>query len=618
MKKRLGAALSGACGMGIAALFGAAMMTASTTPAAAQSTTSCNGGNVSGFNRTAPAGGAANVNQSGTFFVGDVITATATGIILSVAFDVNPGNNLLLFLNNTTGSGSFTFPVSGTFTINGAVNAAGGGSATVSFTCVPGAGANAASVGSNETSSQDTEETLDNTDAINQAIEEEAARELIEDGSELDPDPLPGGTLTEEEEWRIKKRIEKITERQKELGDEIKVADESLKGLQQARETARDATEDTSNRSAAEIMAEIFVDARQARNEGAYQRRLQQISEWEAQAQSERLDAMNELQELYEEVQSLEAKLREHNDQPPLMPFSSATTASADRFERDFQDIVRHFDEATEAPDVQELSFDRTLTNKTVAWVRASFTRYKQGDATQQKGDTVVAAVGVHHDFWEDIRLGTFVTTKWSDVKAPLNNLDIDTRGYSLGVFGRYKIDGLALKATVRYGISDSDISVASTTGSYDSNLIDLTLGVSGRDDWSNGIWVRHATSFSSTWSHRDGYTNSVGTRIGDNDLWSGRVSHGPTIGTTIENEGIFTVIEPALGATANYNWTNRDSQSGNVATSDDDYFSLAVTPQLSVTTEGGASLDLYTSVFGIAADVDGWSVGGTFSLPLN
>ena len=616
MKKRLGAALSGACGMGIAALFGAAMMTASTTPAAAQSATSCNGGNVSGFNRTAPAGGAANVNQSGTFFVGDVITATATGIILSVAFDVNPGNNLLLFLNNTTGSGSFTFPSSGTFTINGAVNAAGGGSATVSFTCVSGPGANAS--GSNGTTSQDTEETLDNTDAINQAIEEEAARDLIEDGSELDPDLPSGGTLTEEEEWRIKKRIEKITERQKELDNEIKAADESLKGLQQARETARDATEDTSNRSAAEIMAEIFVDARQARNEGAYQRRLQQISDWELQAQSERLDAMNELQELYEEVQSLEAKLREHNGQPPLMPFSSATTASADRFERDFQDIVRHFDEATEAPDVQELSFDRTLTNKTVAWVRASFTRYKQGDATQQKGDTVVAAVGVHHDFWEDIRLGTFVTTKWSDVKAPLNNLDIDTRGYSLGVFGRYKIDGLALKATVRYGISDSDISVANTTGSYDSNLIDLTLGVSGRDDWSNGIWVTHSTSFSSTWSHRDGYTNSVGTRIGDNDLWSGRVSHGPTIGTTIENEGIFTVIEPALGASANYNWTNRDSQSGNVATSDDDYFSLAVTPQLSLTTEGGASLDLYTSVFGIAADVDGWSVGGTFSLPLN
>ncbi|MDW3097705.1 MAG: autotransporter domain-containing protein [Alphaproteobacteria bacterium] len=616
MKKRLGAALSGACGMGIAALFGAAMMTASTTPAAAQSATSCNGGNVSGFNRTAPAGGAANVNQSGTFFVGDVITATATGIILSVAFDVNPGNNLLLFLNNTTGSGSFTFPSSGTFTINGAVNAAGGGSATVSFTCVSGPGANAS--GSNGTTSQDTEETLDNTDAINQAIEEEAARDLIEDGSELDPDLPSGGTLTEEEEWRIKKRLEKIAERRKELGDQVNAADDSLKDLQRARESARDNTEDKTAKNPAELAAEIFFDPVKARNEGAYQRRLEQISDAEAGVQSERFDAMDELQELYEEAQSLEAKLREHNGQPPLMPFSSATTVSADRFERDFQDIVRHFDEATEAPDVQELSFDRTLTNKTVAWVRASFTRYKQGDATQQKGDTVVAAVGVHHDFWEDIRLGTFVTTKWSDVKAPLNNLDIDTRGYSLGVFGRYKIDGLALKATVRYGISDSDISVANTTGSYDSNLIDLTLGVSGRDDWSNGIWVTHSTSFSSTWSHRDGYTNSVGTRIGDNDLWSGRVSHGPTIGTTIENEGIFTVIEPALGASANYNWTNRDSQSGNVATSDDDYFSLAVTPQLSLTTEGGASLDLYTSVFGIAADVDGWSVGGTFSLPLN
>ena len=616
MKIRLGAALSGVCSMGAAALFGAALMTASATPAAAQGATSCNGGNVSVFNRTAPAGGAANVNQAGTFFVGDVITATATGLILSVAFDVNPGSNLLLFLNNTTGSGSFTFPSTGTFTITGAVNAQGGGSGSVAFTCVSGPGASAS--GSNNTTSQDTEETLDNADAINRAIEEEAARGLIEDGSELDPDNLAGGTLTEEEEWRIKKRLEKIAERRKELGDQVKAADDSLKDLAKARSRARDDTEDPTAKNPAELAAEIFFDPVKARNDGAYERRLEQISEMEAQVESERIDAMDELQKLYDEERSLEAKLREHNGLPPLFPFSSPTYASADRFERDFQDIVRHFDEPNSAPNVQELSFDRTLTNKTVAWVRASYTRYKQGDATQQKGDTVVAAIGIHHDFWEDIRLGTFVTTKWSDVEAPLNNLDIDTRGYSLGVFGRYKIEGLALKATVRYGISDSDISVANTTGSYDSNLIDLTLGVSGRDDWSNGIWVKHSTSFSSTWSHRDGYTNSVGTRIGDNDLWSGRVSHGPTFGTTIENEGIFTVIEPALGASANYNWTNRDSQSGNVATSDDDYFSLAVTPQLSVTTSGGASFDLYTSVFGIAADVDGWSVGGTFSLPLN
>ncbi|MEO0962441.1 MAG: hypothetical protein AAFY01_08445, partial [Pseudomonadota bacterium] len=303
MKKRLGAALSGVCGMGVAALFGAAMMTASATPAAAQSATSCNGGNVSGFNRTAPAGGAANVNQSGTFFVGDVITATATGIILSVAFDVNPGSNLLLFLNNTTGSGSFTFPSSGTFTITGAVNAAGGGSASVAFTCVSAAGAS----GSNGTTSQNTEETLDNADAINQAIEEEAARELIEDGSELDPDPLPGGTLTEEEEWRIKKRLEKIAERRKELGDQVKAADDSLRDLAKARGSARDDTEDKTAKNPAELAAEIFFDPVKARNEGAYQRRLEQISEAEEGIQSERIDAMDELQELYEEAQSLEA-----------------------------------------------------------------------------------------------------------------------------------------------------------------------------------------------------------------------------------------------------------------------------------------------------------------------
>ncbi|CDO59184.1 hypothetical protein BN1012_Phect970 [Candidatus Phaeomarinobacter ectocarpi] len=615
MKTGFQAAVGSVAGLGMAAVFGAALVTGSATPAAAQSASSCNGGNVSGFNRTAAAGGAANINQSGTFFVGDVITATVTGIVLSVAVDVNPGNNLLIFINGATGSGSFTIPSTGTFTINGALNAGGGGGASLLFTCVSGAGAD----GTDGASQTDIEQTVDNADAASAALEEEAARQLLEEGFDLDPNEGLGLGLSDQERADISDRLKEIEEREAELGAAIQQADQSLEELAEARDNAREATEDKTSKSGAEILAEIFVpgfDPVKARNEGAYERRLEMIEEGELKVSGERAQAVTELGELLKEKRTLENAIL--LDRSPSAPIPFVANASADRFEREFQDIVRHFDEPNGAPDVQELSFDRTLTKKTVAWVRASFTRYKQGDATQQKGDTVVAAVGVHHDFWEDIRLGTFVTTKWSDVKAPLNNLDIDTRGYSLGVFGRYKIDGLALKATVRYGISDSDISVANTTGSYDSNLIDLTLGVSGRDDWSNGIWVQHSTSFSSTWSHRDGYTNSVGTRIGDNDLWSGRVSHGPTIGTTIENEGIFTVIEPALGATANYNWTNRDSQSGNVATSDDDYFSLAVTPQLSVTTEGGASLDVYTSVFGIGADVDGWSVGGTFSLPLN
>lgn len=615
MKTGFQAAVGSVAGLGMAAVFGAALVTASATPAAAQSASSCNGGNVSGFNRTAAAGGAANINQSGTFFVGDVITATVTGIVLSVAVDVNPGNNLLIFINGATGSGSFTIPSTGTFTINGALNAGGGGGASLLFTCVSGTGAD----GTDGASQTDIEQTVDNADAASAALEEEAARQLLEEGFDLDPNEGLGLGLSDQERADISDRLKEIEEREAELGAAIQQADQSLEELAEARDNAREATEEKGNKSGAEILAEIFIpgfDPVKARNEGAYERRLEMIEEGELKVSGERAQAVAELGELIKEKKSLQDAIL--LDRSPSAPIPFVANASADRFEREFQDIVRHFDEPNGAPDVQELSFDRTLTKKTVAWVRASFTRYKQGDATQQKGDTVVAAVGIHHDFWDDIRLGTFVTTKWSDVKAPLNNLDIDTRGYSLGVFGRYKIDGLALKATVRYGISDSDISVANTTGSYDSNLIDLTLGVSGRDDWSNGIWVQHSTSFSSTWSHRDGYTNSVGSRIGDNDLWSGRVSHGPTIGTTIENEGIFTVIEPALGATANYNWTNRDSQSGNVATSEDDYFSLAVTPQLSVTTEGGASLDVYTSVFGIGADVDGWSVGGTFSLPLN
>jgi len=51
---------------------------------------------------------------------------------------------------------------------------------------------------------------------------------------------------------------------------------------------------------------------------------------------------------------------------------------------------------------------------------------------------------------------------------------------------------------------------------------------------------------------------------------------------------------------------------------SDDDYLSLSLSPQLSMELENGMNIDLFGSYFGIRADLDGWSVGGTISIPFN
>jgi len=117
---------------------------------------------------------------------------------------------------------------------------------------------------------------------------------------------------------------------------------------------------------------------------------------------------------------------------------------------------------------------------------------------------------------------------------------------------------------------------------------------------------------------NREDYVNSAGTAIGGNTTWTGNVSAGPTIGTSLTPPSGFKRLEPAIGLQATYNYSDQDTQAGTVTTSETDYFSLSVSPQLSMEFENGASLDVFGSYFGIGADLDGWSVGGTLSIPFN
>jgi len=609
--------------MGVGVVASLAFSAGSITPAAAQSA-SCNGGNVTGFNRTAPAGGAANINQNGTFAAGDVLTATATGGVLSVAVDINPGANVLIFFNGTGGTGSFTFPTGGTFTINGALNAAiGGAGASLAFTCVGGtAGTSGGSAG---LTPENMGAIVDGVSNTQQTIEDTAVNGLVDGGANADPSGGSASTQTQALERKLddlRKRRETLLlerDRQETLAEE---ATENFYWAAEDRPTERpldidvfrgkEASLGVSGANLALILERDNPD--RAEQVAAYlDRQLAQVRESEARI----AEIDSELEVIEREITDTRLELGEDpfNDDIELRPFRAA--AHVDRFERDFLDIVRHFDEP-ENNTFRPLEFNRALDRKTVAWVRASYTEFDQDDATRQEGDTAAVALGIHRDVWDDIRLGVFATTTWSDLSSPVNALDVDTRGYSVGLYGRYLVDGLSLSARARYGWSDSDISVGGATGTYDSRVFNVNVAASGREDMNPFVWVQHTTALSSTWTTRDSYTTSAGATIGSNDTWSGQVSLGPTIGTTIENAGFVNVLEPAVGFSASYVFSNRDSQSGQVAVSDDDYLSGAVSPQLSMVFDGGASLDLQTSYFGIGASLSGWSVGGTFSLPLN
>lgn len=628
MNIKLGAVLSSACGLGASMFLGAALMTAGATPAAAQAATSCNGGNVSGFNRTAPAGGAANVNQAGTFFVGDVITATATGLVLSVALDVNPGSNLLLFLNNTTGSGSFTFPSTGTFTISGAVNAQGGGSASVSFTCVSGPGAEAA--GGNDLTPQQVITVTDNAHETTRVNEDRLEQEMWEEEARLqqeywdeqfgDGPPPQFIPVPDNERAALEKRLAELRQREHELEKELEPIDQDIENANDARKYYEERKRNPPFDREAALVRQMYgvdVDA-----DAGFRRRMDseiaQIDEKLGELHEQSSEARTELEAVQAEITETFNALKYGRPNPEATNYFTGAPA-VDRFDREFNAIVRHFDEQNpDSSSLPPLSARTALDKKTVAWVRASYTDFSQDDASRQEGDTIMIGAGVHRDFWEDIRIGVFVTTAWSDTKSSVNNLKVDSRSYGVGLYASYLVDGLTLSAGTSYGWSDSDIRVTTSTGSYDADKFNVTLSASGTEALNSVVWVRHTTSVSSTWSQRDAYTNSAGTVVGSTDVWGGRLALGPTIGMTLDKTETFAVIEPSLGLIGSYVFSDRDSQGGQVPTTESDYFGLAVAPGLTFATHGGTSLSLNTQYFGIGSDLSGWTVGGTLSVPFN
>lgn len=608
---------------------------ASVRPAAAQAATSCNGGAGTLFTGVAPLGGALNIAQPVVLAQGDQITVRADGNVLSVAIDLNPGGVLLLFLNNVSGTRTTAVPSSGNFQIDGVVNATGAGPAQVQITCVPGAtlqgGAlsipieeNAAGLGT----------ITDNADQTNRTVEEQTLDDLYEEAMQdeygYDYDPFGGSdgppSLTDAERRALEGQLAEARREVDGLERQLKPTDERLAQIAEEVDYLRNPpdTESSSSRpSPLEQLAEIFTPVNISaqdkiqRNKDAERR----IAELQAEAQvlqRESAPIRAKLAEARQRLSDMHSKLTEGvapEADLDLKPF--AADSYGDPYARDFAEIVSYFDQP-EQTRFEPVALRTALDRRTGLWVRASYTDFSTDDGTRLEGDTIMVGAGMHREFWDNMQLGVIVSSAWSDSKSSVNSLDIDTRSHSAGVYARYLVEGLALSARARYGWSDSDIEVGGASGSYDARRVALSLSATGQEPINEVLWVRHTTGLSSTWSERDSYTNSVGTRVGATDSWGGRVSLGPTLGMTLKKTEAFDLVEPTLGLTGSYIFSDRDSQGGQVATSEDDYLSFAVSPGLRFRTHGGASLSLSAQYFGIAADLQGWTLGGTLSVPIN
>ncbi len=569
----------------------------------------CDAANNGSFNRTIPTNANQALQFNGQFDIGDILTVTVLGsplfLFVDLVFGITPQQ--LISLNNANGSDSATVTATGNNIIDIALTAGAGGATSLVFTCTPASGTSSGS-------STDQSDTATNSTTTSVIVENGVVNGIIDGASREDPNIKSDiDTLAEKRANQVWLELQALKKREEELAADVRHF------MDDADASPFETFGDQEGETTATVTEALISDPEEKR---AMEKRQQA---WLEAAQQELFDLEDKIEELEVELRGLpkptlgqpQPDEAEQGDGEEILfagrdPFARALMRYRG-FHLDVADTGEGFSES-----IKPLSFTRSLSSTIVGWVRAVYTDYEQDDASRQEGDNILVALGVHKDFDDELRVGLFATSTWGDVTSPVNNLDIDTTGYSLGAYGRYKWGEIDVNASTRIGLTDNDIAVSGTTGSYDTRLASFTFGISGEEQLSDDVWMRPAISVTNTWVNREDYVNSAGTAIGGNTTWTGNVSAGPTIGTSLTPPSGFKRLEPAIGLQATYTFSDQDTQAGTVATSEDDYLSLSLSPQLSMEFENGASVDVFGSYFGIGADLDGWSVGGTLSIPLN
>ncbi len=620
-------------------------------PAVAATSAGCTAANAGTFDLSIPIGNPLQFGGSvvQVFAAGDVLTATTTGVPTGTQAFLSPGSLSIVNAAFADVMGSATIPSAGTFTLTRTLSANVANGGTLTFTCAPGPMVGG---GGGAPSADDQADTATNATTTAAIVEDRVVGGILDDIITTNPEPEGPSQAELEERRKLISEWNDLSEEREDLEREIEKQEDEKKALEEALERdeanlEKEEDPDTRDPIAGStegsgwltLLSPINIEEATIYNlKRAIEREEKDIKEISAQIEANRarLSEIERRQDAINgQVDNLPRDPSNSNDRydPSLDlenlpsgntsegesilfvgqdPFTRAL-ARYRGFKLDVADTGEGFNDT-----VKPLSFSRTLSSTLVGWVRAVYTDYEQDDASQQEGDNILVALGIHKDINDDLRVGLFATTTWGDVSSPVNNLDIDTSGYSVGTYGRYKLGEVDLNASARIGLTDNDISVGGTTGSYDTRLASATLGLSGQEQLSDSVWMRPAVSVTGTWVNREDYQNSAGTNIGGNTTWSGNVTAGPTIGTSLTPPSGLKRLEPAIGLQATYTFSDQDTQAGAVTASEDDYLSLSLSPQLSMEFENGASLDVFGSYFGIGADLDGWSVGGTLSIPLN
>lgn len=228
--------------------------------------------------------------------------------------------------------------------------------------------------------------------------------------------------------------------------------------------------------------------------------------------------------------------------------------------------------------------------------------------------------VGIDYRVTQPLAIGVFTAFTSNDSQTRTIDSDSDSFSYLVGPFARFNLTrNLTLSSSFSMGKTSTDLRIGTTTSSFDSTQSLATLGLRGT--WREGSWTispQAGISYSTT--ETDRYTDSAGNVSAERTRRSGAITAGPTISYlhSLFDSGPLISLTPSLGIRGVYNYKHAGDvtfNNGVILTSDD--LSASVTPGLGLSFDNGASASFSYTHSGLFADIDGWSVTGGVSAPI-
>lgn len=222
---------------------------------------------------------------------------------------------------------------------------------------------------------------------------------------------------------------------------------------------------------------------------------------------------------------------------------------------------------------------------------------------------------GVSYQLSQTTTIGAFSRVRQGEVDSVSLNANLDSDFYGGGAFiAATSGSGMRLLAGALYEMGDNDINITGAAGSFDTDQVTLEARLDQRFAVGDH-WIEPAVKVLYAHMSRDSYTDSTGTVVPGSDLDLGRVTFGPTIGTTWQSGS--TLIKPFARINGVWDFENEGDftlSTGTVVSSADTAINLGGGVEVALT--NGVAIKLAGDWYNFDSDFDAWSVTGGVGMP--